>query len=83
MPRKALDRADLDFGGLATERRKQPVSPVALILSSSLEIMRGKYHKPNSWATPDVGLLRANSKNDHETTCHVSDEFEIISGYVD
>lgn len=30
------DRVDWDFGGLATERHKQPVSPVAVILSSPL-----------------------------------------------
>lgn len=73
-------RAAWDFGGLATERHKQPVSPVAVILFSPLQVMRGCYHKPNSWASPDVGLLGANSKDDHETTCHVPDELVIISG---
>lgn len=79
--RSQTHRVDWDFGGLATERDKQPVSFVAAILSYPLWVMR-LVSPDKQWGIHrSIGLLWANSKDDVETTCHVSHELEVFSGY--
>lgn len=63
------DGEDWDFGGLATKRHKQPVSPVAVFRSFPLCRSRydryDRYDRPSARAAPGVGLLGDDSRDDH------------------
>lgn len=71
------DRVDWDFGGLATDRHKQPVSPVSCDASLLVCRPRDATH-PESDGRPSP-RAEANSKDGHITTCNVSDELMVFN----
>ena len=74
------DRVDWDFGGLATDRHKQPVSRVSC--DPSFLLCRppdATHHQSNGRRLHASDSSEADSTDGHETTCHVSDELIVFN----